>query len=180
MSHDYGGPNVYKIVKQKQPGTGFWPHWTPWGMKGLITPNLFLEIAFLGKLFYKVRTFLAATQVKVDGPVGTFFDPSIYQHFTAWKPVTVPTWTGKKKTHIPAMLVSRFYISLLQLGHDSQGSMDPLFLLLKYLHFWKPTIPQCTSSHGDRGWPLSVFLCLLITTQRYVEMIIVEGIINRV
>ena len=25
MSHDYGGPKFYKIVKHEQPGTGFWP-----------------------------------------------------------------------------------------------------------------------------------------------------------
>ena len=25
MSHDCGGPKVYKIVKHEQPGTGFWP-----------------------------------------------------------------------------------------------------------------------------------------------------------
>ena len=25
MSHDYGGPKFYRIVKHEQPGTGFWP-----------------------------------------------------------------------------------------------------------------------------------------------------------
>ena len=37
------------------------------------------------------NTSQGSTQVKVDGPVtGPFFDPSIYRHFTAWKPCNGP------------------------------------------------------------------------------------------
>ena len=117
----------------------------------------------------------ALTQVKVDGPIwprngsitGQFFDPSIYRHFTAWKPVTVPlflracynrfwarngpVWTrqfGPVNTSKPKPSVPS--------SPDNRESAEPTFQCWEYFrlkpiqgctYFWKPSRPSHVGIH---------------------------------